>query len=96
MGVAKGILTTLGGMMSHAAVVARAWGIPAVCGVEGVALSEDSLCCAGRVFREGDLLSIDGDSGAIYADRIASVADVDPYLAKLREWAAAQQVARCV
>jgi pyruvate,orthophosphate dikinase len=87
MGVAKGILTTLGGMMSHAAVVARAWGVPAVCGVVGVEIDGASLRCGDAVYREGDILSIDGDTGAVYAGAIASRVAVDPYLVTLREWA---------
>ena len=87
MGVAKGILTTLGGMMSHAAVVARGWGVPAVCGVEGVELDGTSMRCGNAVYREGDILSIDGDTGAVYAGPIASHVAVDPYLVTLREWA---------
>jgi pyruvate, orthophosphate dikinase len=79
-------LTTLGGMMSHAAVVARAWGIPAVCGVTGVELGDRELRCGDAVFREGDLVSIDGDSGAVYAGAIASSAAIDPYLSILRDW----------
>jgi pyruvate,orthophosphate dikinase len=88
MGVAKGFLTTLGGMMSHAAVVARAWGVPAVCGVLGIELDGASMRCGGAVYREGDTLSIDGDTGAVYAGAINSNIAVDPYLATLREWAA--------
>jgi pyruvate,orthophosphate dikinase len=87
MGVAKGILTTLGGMMSHAAVVARAWGVPAVCGVVGVELDGASLRCGDAVYKEGDVLSIDGDTGAVFAGAIASHVAVDPYLVTLREWA---------
>jgi pyruvate, orthophosphate dikinase len=92
MGVAKGILTTLGGMMSHAAVVARAWGIPAVCGVENVDLADDQLVCGGKVYREGDVLSIDGDAGAVFAGAIASNVAVDPYLEILRDWAAQTRI----
>jgi pyruvate, orthophosphate dikinase len=88
MGVAKGFLTTLGGMMSHAAVVARAWGVPAVCGVSGIELDGASMRCGMAVYREGDILSIDGDTGAVYAGAINSNVAVDPYLATLREWAA--------
>ena len=88
MGVAKGFLTTLGGMMSHAAVVARAWGVPAVCGVSGIELDGASMRCGVAVYREGDILSIDGDTGAVYAGAIDSNVAVDPYLATLREWAA--------
>ena len=88
MGVARGILTTLGGMMSHAAAVARAWNIPAVCGVTGVELTEDGLLIAGALIREGDILSIDGDTGAVYLGSITAAAAVDPYLETLRSWAA--------
>jgi hypothetical protein len=44
------------------------------------------LRCGDAVFREGDLLSIDGDSGAVYAGAIASSAAIDPYLSILRDW----------
>jgi pyruvate, orthophosphate dikinase len=88
MGVAKGILTTLGGMMSHAAVVARAWNIPAVCGVSDVELTESGLLIAGALIREGDILSIDGETGAVYLGPITAAAAVDPYLEILRDWAA--------
>jgi pyruvate, orthophosphate dikinase len=87
MGVARGILTTLGGMMSHAAVVARAWNIPAVCGVTDVELTDSGLLIAGVLVREGDILSIDGDTGAVYLGPIAATAAVDPYLETLRGWA---------
>jgi pyruvate, orthophosphate dikinase len=88
MGVARGILTTLGGMMSHAAVVARAWNIPAVCGVTGVELTDSGLVIGGLLVREGDIVSIDGDTGAVYLGPIAATATVDPYLETLRDWAA--------
>jgi len=88
MGVAKGILTTLGGMMSHAAVVARAWNIPAVCGVTDVELTESGLLIAGVPVREGDILSIDGETGAVYLGPITAAAAADPYLEILRGWAA--------
>ncbi|MGH1369520.1 MAG: pyruvate, phosphate dikinase [Maritimibacter sp.] len=88
MGVAKGILTTLGGMMSHAAVVARAWGIPAVCAMENVTLDDTGLSCGGHVYREGDVLSLDGTSGLVFSGAIEAEHDVDPYLDTLRAWAA--------
>jgi pyruvate,orthophosphate dikinase len=90
MGVAKGILTTQGGMMSHAAVVARAWGIPAVCSAAGVEFGGGVLTCGGKIFGEGDVLSIDGDTGAVYLGQIGSKANCDPYLAILRNWASEQ------
>jgi pyruvate, orthophosphate dikinase len=52
-------------MVSHAALVARGWGIAAVCGVEAVVF-EPHLTIGGHVMREGDWLTIDGGSGAVY------------------------------
>lgn len=88
MGVAQGILTTLGGMMSHAAVVARAWGIPAVCSMENVTLTDDALICGGTEYRAGDVLSLDGTTGLVFSGAIEAEHDVDPYIDTLRAWAA--------
>lgn len=88
MGVAKGVVTTLGGMMSHAAVVARAWNIPAVCGLADAELTDDGLRIGQGLVREGDVVSIDGDTGALYRGQIDAAATVDPHLEILRGWAA--------
>jgi pyruvate,orthophosphate dikinase len=63
---AKGILTSEGGKASHAALVARGMGVPAVTGA-GVAIDTDSqeLRIDGRVFKAGDLIGIDGTDGAV-------------------------------
>jgi pyruvate, orthophosphate dikinase len=67
MAVAEGVLTSRGGLVSHAAVVARGWGKPAVCGAEELHISSDSLTTAdGTVVREGDVISIDGTTGHVY------------------------------
>lgn len=89
MGASRGILTTLGGLMSHAAVVARSWGIPAVVGVEGVQLGGDSMTIGPTVLREGDLISIDGERGHVYLGAIDREAKPDPYLEILRSWQSA-------
>lgn len=86
MGVARGILTTLGGLMSHAAVVARAWGIPAVVGAKGITLADESMTIGQTVCREGDLLSIDGERGQVFLGAIDREAKPDPYLQILRSW----------
>ena len=64
---AEGILTARGGLVSHAAVVARGWGKPAVVGAETVRISPaDKLFRVGdTVVREGDVISIDGSQGAV-------------------------------
>jgi pyruvate,orthophosphate dikinase len=64
--VAKGILTSEGGKASHAALVARGMGVPAVTGA-GVAIDLDAgeLRIDGKVFHTGDLIAVDGTEGAI-------------------------------
>ena len=64
MQVAEGVLTSRGGMVSHAAVVARSWGIPAVVGAP-IEIEGDSFRVGGTTVAAGDLLSIDGSTGAI-------------------------------
>jgi pyruvate,orthophosphate dikinase len=65
MAVAEGILTARGGLVSHAAVVARGWGKPAVCGAEAVRISGASFSVGDVTVREGDVLSLDGTSGEV-------------------------------
>ncbi|MBO0693726.1 MAG: pyruvate, phosphate dikinase, partial [Acidimicrobiaceae bacterium] len=62
---AQGILTARGGLVSHAAVVARGWGKPAVVGAEAVEIGEGSFSVDGTVVNEGDVISIDGGSGEV-------------------------------
>jgi pyruvate, orthophosphate dikinase len=67
MAASVGILTTRGGLVSHAAVVARGWGIPAVVGADGLTLTGDAIVSAtGLTVREGDLITIDGSSGCVW------------------------------
>ena len=66
MEASAGILTTRGGLASHAAVVARGWGTPAVCGADGIQLGDAMMTVGGHVVRAGDRISIDGSSGAVY------------------------------
>jgi pyruvate,orthophosphate dikinase len=69
MHAAQGILTTRGGMTSHAAVVARGMGLPCVCGVGAlrVDMRNRELVGPGIKLREGDIISIDGSSGHVLA-----------------------------
>jgi pyruvate,orthophosphate dikinase len=88
MGVAAGILTAAGGQMSHAAVVAREWGIPAVCGVEALTLEDESFSLGTTRLREGDAISIDGTTGDVFLGTLETVASgEDEYIAILRAWA---------
>jgi pyruvate,orthophosphate dikinase len=69
MVAAAGILTSRGGITSHAAVVARGMGKPCIVGAEALSIDERSreLRVDGRVFREGDELSMDGSTGEVIA-----------------------------
>lgn len=72
MHAAQGILTTRGGMTSHAAVVARGMGKPCVCGVGAIRVNyeEQSFSVAGRRFSKGDLVTIDGSAGRVIAGAV--------------------------
>ena len=69
---AEGILTARGGVSSHAALVARQMGKVCVCGAAAVHIDYDAktTTIAGRTFKEGEFLSIDGTSGTVYAGQI--------------------------
>jgi len=87
---AKGILTSRGGMTSHAAVVARAIGKPAVVGAEAITVDYDAkeIRVGGNVIREGDWITIDGSSGGLYAGRVPTVEpEIIPELEVLLSWA---------
>ena len=72
---AAGILTAHGGMTSHAAVVARGMGKPCVAGCEAVSIDIDArtITVAGRTLQEGDVLTIDGGTGAVIAGEVPLV-----------------------
>jgi pyruvate,orthophosphate dikinase len=85
---AVGIVTSTGGLVSHAALIARGWGIAAVCGVENIGF-KPSLSIAGVPLQEGDYLTIDGDRGTIYLGNCVELDHEEPYeLHTLRHWAA--------
>ncbi|MDP1821268.1 MAG: putative PEP-binding protein [Acidimicrobiales bacterium] len=88
MQVAEGILTARGGLASHAAVVARAWGIPAVVGAEGLRIHADH-CTVGRTtVREGDVISLDGGTGeVVLGERGLAAAEPPAELWRLLTWA---------
>jgi pyruvate,orthophosphate dikinase len=65
MMVAKGILTSRGGLVSHAAVVARGWGTPAVVGADAVKISGKSFTAGDATVKQGDWISLDGTTGEI-------------------------------
>lgn len=65
MMVAEGILTARGGLVSHAAVVARGWGTPAVVGADAVHISGKQFTAGSTVVKQGDVISLDGTTGAV-------------------------------
>jgi pyruvate,orthophosphate dikinase len=89
---AKGIVTSRGGATSHAAVVARQFGKPAVVGCEAIEidLAARKLEVNGKLVREGEWISLDGTSGEVFSGQIATVApsfDEQVELKTLLEWA---------
>jgi pyruvate,orthophosphate dikinase len=95
MDVSKGILTAVGGLTSHAAVVARGMGRPCVVGAASVAIDEAkkiaTILFEGKkmVVKEGEWISLDGTLGEVYLGQ-CKTSDPDPkshYFAKFMEWA---------
>src|SRR6202007_691508 len=77
MHAAKGILTTRGGMTSHAAVVARGMGRPCVSGAGGISVDYNAqvLTAGGKFVRAGETMTLDGSTGEVF---IGSVAMIEP------------------
>ena len=75
MHYAQGVLTVRGGMTSHAAVVARGMGTCCVSGCGEIKMDEENkqFTLKGKVFKEGDVISLDGSTGKIYDGAIATV-----------------------
>jgi pyruvate, orthophosphate dikinase len=74
MFAAQGILTSTGGMTSHAAVVARQMGTPCVSGAKDVMIVGKTMTVGGKKFKEGDWVTIDGSTGNIYPDQLPLIA----------------------
>ncbi len=66
MDAAEGILTSTGGMTSHAAVVARGMGTPCVAGCKDVVVSGKTMTVGGKKYKEGALVTIDGTTGEVF------------------------------
>ncbi len=78
MMVANGLLTTRGGLVSHAAVVARGWGTPAVVGAGAIVIGDGKFTVGDVVVREGDVISIDGATGAVVLGEMTTESDGPP------------------
>ena len=92
---AQGILTSRGGKTSHAAVVARGMGKPCVSGCEQIVINDQqrSAQIGDTTLHEGDVITIDGGSGHVYAGEVPTMeAEFSPEMAVLLGWA--DEVAR--
>ncbi|MAW80068.1 MAG: pyruvate, phosphate dikinase [Parvularcula sp.] len=90
MHAAKGIVTARGGMTSHAAVVARGMGRPCVCGAGDLKIdkSEEFFTVAGRKISKGEVITIDGGEGRVYAGAVPTVQpELSGDFATLMGWA---------
>jgi pyruvate,orthophosphate dikinase len=87
---AEGILTSRGGLVSHAAVVARGMGTPAICGAEAVKIDLDAkqFHVDGTVVREGEVISINGSTGEVVLGEVPVVVpEPSGPFGTLLEWA---------
>jgi len=90
MHASEGILTTRGGMTSHAAVVARGMGKPCVSGAGSlrVDIRAGTLLSMGKTFRKGDIITIDGSTGQVLDGAVAMLQpELSGDFAKIMEWA---------
>jgi pyruvate,orthophosphate dikinase len=87
---AKGVLTALGGMTSHAAVVARGMGKPAVTGCSALRIDPDAgaFSVDGRVFEAGDVITIEGTGGKVIAGEVPLVEpEINEHFETILRWA---------
>ena len=90
MHFARGILTVRGGMTSHAAVVARGMGTCCVSGCGDIVIDEaaKTFTLAGKTFKEGDWISLDGSTGNIYGERLHTAeAEIGGEFGRIMAWA---------
>ncbi|HUQ39344.1 MAG TPA: pyruvate, phosphate dikinase [Acidimicrobiales bacterium] len=86
--VAEGILTSRGGLVSHAAVVARGWGKPAVVGADALRIGPKSFSVGDVTVAEGDLISINGTTGEVVLGALAlSEAEPPEEFRTILKWA---------
>jgi pyruvate,orthophosphate dikinase len=94
MHAAEGILTTRGGMTSHAAVVARGMGKPCVSGAGSLRVDyrNGTMLAAGQTFKKGDVVTIDGSSGQVLKGAVAMLQpELSGDFGQLMEWADRQR-----
>jgi pyruvate,orthophosphate dikinase len=87
MARAAGILTSMGGLASHAAVVARGWGIPAVVGAGAVTVHDGRIAIGERALAAGEVITVDGGSGEVFEGVVPGSTEVVPEAQTLLGWA---------
>lgn len=90
MHAAEAIVTARGGMTSHAAVVARGMGTPCVSGAGTIRIdyAAGQFTCAGRTIKAGDIVTVDGATGQVFAGEVAMIQpEMSGDFAKVMEWA---------
>ena len=87
MARAAGILTSRGGLASHAAVVARGWGIPAVVGASGIEVRDGEVVVGDRTLKAGEVITIDGSTGEVFEGTVAGATEPMPEARTLLAWA---------
>ncbi len=88
MMVAEGILTARGGLVSHAAVVARGWGTPAIVGADAIKIDGKKFTVGSVVVKEGDTISLDGTTGEVMLGAMQlEASDPPPEFHTILEWA---------
>ncbi|MBS1709485.1 MAG: pyruvate, phosphate dikinase [Armatimonadetes bacterium] len=89
MMASQGVLTARGGKTSHAAVVARGFGIPCVAGAEALEIDEHThtMKVAGHIIKQGDTITMDGSSGKVYLGSLKLIApEVSGAFGELMSW----------
>ncbi len=87
MARAAGVLTSFGGLASHAAVIARGWGVPAVVSATDVEVGEGVIVIGAQRYPEGVTISIDGSTGQVYDGAVTGESQPSPDAATLVAWA---------
>jgi pyruvate, orthophosphate dikinase len=88
MMVSQGILTARGGLVSHAAVVARGWGTPAIVGADAIKIDGRKFSVGAIVVNEGDMISLDGSTGEVVLGEMTLAAAEPPReFNTILEWA---------
>jgi pyruvate,orthophosphate dikinase len=89
MDASEGILTALGGMTSHAAVVARGMGKPCVagCGSISIDYGKQQFSVAGQLVKRGDWITLDGGTGEVILGKVPTInSQVDEYFVQFMKW----------